>query len=94
MMPPVEMAAFHALQQASKLSKTAQSAPVRAPAPRWSRKPRLDVLAVMARFVTWRRRRATRIVLSALDDRTLRDIGLHRSEIEASVRSIEVPKLR
>jgi uncharacterized protein YjiS (DUF1127 family) len=37
----------------------------------------------------WWRRRATRLALQSLDDRTLHDIGLPRSEIEALVHHVE-----
>src|SRR5262245_3766314 len=37
--------------------------------------------AVWSRLAAWKMRRATRIVLSSLDDRTLRDIGLQRSPV-------------
>ncbi len=37
------------------------------------------------RFLDWRRRRATIATLHALDGRTLKDIGLLRSEIESAV---------
>jgi len=39
--------------------------------------PRLDVLAVLAR---WRQRRRTRQHLDGLDDRLLADIGLNRTQ--------------
>jgi uncharacterized protein YjiS (DUF1127 family) len=41
---------------------------------------------LFARLFTWRRRRAAIAELSALDDESLKDIGLHRSGIEAAVR--------
>lgn len=38
-----------------------------------------------ARLLAWRRRRATISALYALDDRTLKDIGLIRAEVEFAV---------
>ena len=46
------------------------------------------VTAVWSRLATWKMRRATRIVLSSLDDRILRDIGIQRSEIDAVLRDV------
>jgi uncharacterized protein YjiS (DUF1127 family) len=40
------------------------------------------VRAACSRLAAWNMRRATRIILSSLDDHTLRDIGLRRSDIE------------
>lgn len=37
------------------------------------------------RFMAWRRRRATIATLHGLDDRTLKDIGLLRAEVESAV---------
>jgi uncharacterized protein YjiS (DUF1127 family) len=47
------------------------------------------VAAVWSRFVAWQMRRTTRLLLDSLDDRTLADIGVHRSEIKAVLRDIE-----
>ena len=81
--------AFIALTEAS--TEAAQpAAPIRA-----TRRARSSLrLDVMRRFLAWRQRRATRIILSALDDRTLRDIGVDRSEIDAIARSMDIPKGR
>jgi len=46
------------------------------------------VIAVWSRLTAWKMRRATRIVLSSLDDRTLKDIGLPRSEIDAVLHDV------
>jgi uncharacterized protein YjiS (DUF1127 family) len=43
---------------------------------------------VWARLAAWKMRRATRIILSSLDDRTLKDIGLQRSAIDAVLRDL------
>ena len=40
------------------------------------------VTAVWSRLAAWKMRRATRIILSSLDDRILQDIGLQRCEID------------
>jgi uncharacterized protein YjiS (DUF1127 family) len=37
--------------------------------------------ALVSRFAEWRRREAARAELQSLDDRTLADIGLRRSDI-------------
>jgi uncharacterized protein YjiS (DUF1127 family) len=42
-------------------------------------------------YAAWRKRRAAVQELAALDDRTLRDLGLHRSQIETVVWGREVP---
>ena len=81
--------ALIALKEAST-EAARPAAPIRTNSPRRAgRRPRLEVLR---RFLTWQQRRATRIVLSALDDRTLRDIGVERSQIDAIVKSMEIPK--
>jgi uncharacterized protein YjiS (DUF1127 family) len=41
------------------------------------------------RYLGWRMRRATRVALRSLDARSLQDIGMDRSEIEAFVRDLE-----
>jgi uncharacterized protein YjiS (DUF1127 family) len=78
--------ALIALKEASRPFEAARpAAPIPTNSPRRVRsRPRLEVLC---RFLAWRQRRATRIVLSALDDRTLRDIGVERNEIEVIARS-------
>jgi len=85
------VATLVALREAS--SEAARpAAPIRTNSPRRVRSSlRFEVLH---RFLAWRQRRATRIVLSALDDRTLRDIGVARSEIDAIARSVEMTKER
>lgn len=40
----------------------------------------------LAAYATWRRQRKAVAELRRLDDRTLRDLGLHRSEIRMAVR--------
>jgi uncharacterized protein YjiS (DUF1127 family) len=50
--------------------------------------------AVWSRFVAWRMRRATRVVLCSLDDRTLDDIGLKRSEIDRVLRDLHVRSMQ
>jgi uncharacterized protein YjiS (DUF1127 family) len=45
--------------------------------------------AVWARYLAWHMRRTTRILLNSLDDRTLRDIGVRRSEIDAVLADID-----
>jgi uncharacterized protein YjiS (DUF1127 family) len=83
--------ALIALKEASESPEAAQPAvPNRVNSSRRSR-PRLKVLR---RFLAWRQRRATRFVLSALDDRALRDIGVERSQIDAIVRAMDIPKER
>ena len=45
-----------------------------------------DLLArLWGRFWDWQARRATSAILHGLDDRTLRDIGIHRAEIGSLV---------
>jgi uncharacterized protein YjiS (DUF1127 family) len=80
-----------ALKEASESPGATQpAAPNRVNSSRRSR-PRLEVLR---RFLAWRQRQATRFILSALDDRTLRDIGVERSQIDAIVRAMDLPKER
>jgi uncharacterized protein YjiS (DUF1127 family) len=45
--------------------------------------------ALWLRLIAWHVRRGTRAALSALDDRTLRDIGLTRSEIESAAQNFD-----
>lgn len=45
------------------------------------------VLSVLSKMQRWLRQRATRIQLSQLSDRELRDIGLNRMLIETVARS-------
>lgn len=52
------------------------------------------VIAVWSRFLGWQRRRATRLLLNSLDDRTLADIGIRRSDIDVVIRSIEQSRVR
>lgn len=52
------------------------------------------VVAVWARFLQWQMRRATRLLLNSLDDRTLADIGVKRSDIDVVLRDLEHRKAR
>jgi len=44
--------------------------------------------------LAWRMRRQTRLILGALDDRLLTDIGLRRSEIDNVLSELEQRKVR
>ena len=52
----------------------------------------LYVVAIWSRFLGWQMRRATRLLLMSLDDRTLADIGVRRDEIDTVLREIEQRK--
>ena len=42
-----------------------------------------SLMALWQAYLAWRLRTAAKTALCELDDRTLKDIGLHRSEIDA-----------
>jgi len=44
-----------------------------------------SLVAVWKAYVAWRARSAAKNTLYQLDDRTLKDIGLHRSQIDSAV---------
>jgi uncharacterized protein YjiS (DUF1127 family) len=44
-----------------------------------------SLVAVWKAYVAWRARSAAKNTLCQLDDRTLKDIGLHRSKIDSAV---------
>ena len=50
--------------------------------------------ALWLRLIGWHIRRATRAALMSLDDRTLRDIGLRRGEIESAVEDLDAVMAR
>lgn len=50
--------------------------------------------AAWTRFMVWRARRATKLLLQSLDDHTLADIGVARGGIDAVVRDIERQRTR
>jgi uncharacterized protein YjiS (DUF1127 family) len=52
-----------------------------------SRRISASVKSAWRDYWTRKTRRATVLILHALDDRTLKDIGMHRSEIESIVYS-------
>ena len=47
------------------------------------------MLSVWSRLLGWQKRRTTRLILAALDDRTLADIGVPRGEIDKLSREME-----
>ena len=47
------------------------------------------VASLSVRYLTWQKRRATRMTLQELDSWSLKDIGMERGEIEAFVREIQ-----
>lgn len=49
--------------------------------------------ALGRRYATWRRRQVARQELLSLDDRLLKDIGLHRDTVEAAIRGTNLPGL-
>ncbi len=49
--------------------------------------------ALGRRYAEWRRRQVARQELLSLDDRMLKDIGLHRDTIEAAIRGTDLPGL-
>ena len=57
-------------------------------------RPARSTNALARRFLDWRMRRATRIVLNALDDRMLADIGLSRGDIDTALRDLKALGLR
>ena len=57
-----------------------------------ARRRRPGLFAWLTRaFLRWRRREQAVAELARLDDRTLADIGLHRSEIRSAVIDIDEP---
>jgi uncharacterized protein YjiS (DUF1127 family) len=50
--------------------------------------------SVCLHLLAWQMRRMNKTVLHSLDEHTLRDIGLHRRGIEATVRDIDVTLAR
>lgn len=59
-----------------------------------ARAAQLHVDAAWQQYLTWRARRATKLLLKSLDDRTLADIGVPRTGIDAVVRVIERQRTR
>jgi uncharacterized protein YjiS (DUF1127 family) len=47
-----------------------------------------------SQYMTWRARRATKLLLKSLDDRTLADIGVVRTGIDTVVRDLEQQRVR
>jgi len=52
------------------------------------------ITTAWSRLVACKMRRARRIVLCSLDDRTLKDIGMQRSEIDVVLRDLHARMLR
>jgi len=52
----------------------------------WPRKLVATLKRWLAAYTTWRREQAAIDELSAMSDRELKDMGLHRSEIPAAVK--------
>ena len=78
------------MQIATAVAATNARTPVRIAWPTTA--PWRLLAAACAPVVTWHMRRATRILLSALDDRALDDIGLQRSDIDRIVRNVTWPR--
>jgi uncharacterized protein YjiS (DUF1127 family) len=62
-----------------------QSVPHRLETNTWLAGARVALRQTWSAYWRYRRRRAATYLLHSLSDRTLQDIGLHRSEIESAV---------